>query len=582
MSVISNQKIRFLVYGTTFPAILVSLLQGLLFCFDRNFTFYNMAAISLAAINVFVGMKFLRNKTTELLAKIILLYCAQLAFFVFKMIGMEPVSAPRLLEVALILLHATVVASVLLSRFDIALWPKMFLLCTGVATLIFFCECILPFSGTFARPPRQTNDWPDAMQPHNVLGSVYRPSSSYTSYYAKNPRGYFKEENVRRAHWWFRTGGNSTGEVVHPSDRDDGVRIQIKNAQSKTPYDIQMNWTALKVQSGHSYDIVFQSRADRPRSLFVGFAQSHEPWIGLGLYNKVELKPEWQGFQIRFVCNADENNARIHFDLGESEIPVELADVDLLSVPDGRSVDSENPKYFVDYRFNALGCRGPDYLMPKPPGIRRFLVLGDSYAMGAGVYEQDTFTARIQNQLTKDGKPYEVINCGADDYGVEQQRLFYNFYGSQYQPDVVLLVLTTNANLTVLEEFSKRGPLFHTWSLLRKRLHPYDFDDCAAEILQFNGRLRNDGCRLAVIVFRNNSDFAGKTDAGKQWNELTRTVTGKLDGMGIPVLDLGKTVFKQSGPDVVVAPSDDHPNHVAHAVAAEQVVNFLRKEGSLN
>jgi SAM-dependent methyltransferase len=49
----------------------------------------------------------------------------------------------------------------------------------------------------------------------------------------------------------------------------------------------------------------------------------------LGLYRKIELTPEWQSFEEEFVAAADEDNARIHFDLGNSGIPVELASVNL-------------------------------------------------------------------------------------------------------------------------------------------------------------------------------------------------------------------------------------------------------------
>src|SRR6185503_17202103 len=112
----------------------------------------------------------------------------------------------------------------------------------------------------------------------------------------------------------------------------------------------------------------------------------HEPWNGLGLYNKIELKTEWQTFNADFQSNATDENARIHFDLGESGIPVEISSVQLLKMPEASSTEKDT-RFSVEYRFNKMGCRGPDYQIPKPSGTKRILVLGDSSALGAGVNE---------------------------------------------------------------------------------------------------------------------------------------------------------------------------------------------------
>lgn len=63
------------------------------------------------------------------------------------------------------------------------------------------------------------------------------------------------------------------------------------------------------------------------------------------------------------MATAHEENARIHFDLGANEHPVEISEVALQSLPDGRLLDPTLPprRYFVSYSFNELGCRGADY-----------------------------------------------------------------------------------------------------------------------------------------------------------------------------------------------------------------------------
>ena len=44
---------------------------------------------------------------------------------------------------------------------------------------------------------------------------------------------------------------------------------------------------------------------------------------------KVDLTENWQSFEDEIVAPADEGNARIHFDLGDSGVSVDLAEVSL-------------------------------------------------------------------------------------------------------------------------------------------------------------------------------------------------------------------------------------------------------------
>jgi glycosyltransferase involved in cell wall biosynthesis/SAM-dependent methyltransferase len=137
------------------------------------------------------------------------------------------------------------------------------------------------------------------------------------------------QEVVHYGGWLFRVAGSSEAHLVIPPERPDAVRILIDKNASQAPYDIQLNQPRLKVQADRRYRVLFQARADRARSIRYGVALAHEPWTGLGLYRKAELTPKWQSVEAEFVAAADEDNARIHFDLGDSDVPVELASVSL-------------------------------------------------------------------------------------------------------------------------------------------------------------------------------------------------------------------------------------------------------------
>jgi len=401
------------------------------------------------------------------------------------------------------------------------------------------------------------------------LLTVYRPNSTAKDYYSENPANYFSPSPDPR--WWFRTGQGADAEMVSPDP--EVLRVNIRKSTG-TAYDVQLNLTNLKLDAGKQYRVKFRARADASRVVSAGVSQSHEPWNGLGLYSNVDLTPEWKDYQLDFASAASENNARIHFDAGASDIALEISGVQLITAQDGKVVDSAHKNYLVSYRFNSLGCRGPDYQIPKPSGTRRILVLGDSSAMGAGVKEEDTVSARLQKDLQNS---YEVINCGVADYGAQAARLFYKFKGVKYQPDVVTLFLSTTAGNTVLEELNPQRPLFFTWHRFWKHFYPFDYSDAAEEIIQLNLRLRNDHSRLAVVLFRNNSDYNGKGLKGKQWNALTRDVSKKLKWADIPVLDLSTALFQNhSVSDLAVLPKkDSRPSAIAHKIAADELRKFL-------
>ena len=147
------------------------------------------------------------------------------------------------------------------------------------------------------------------------------------------------EADTRELKWQLRvTSGNQARLVFPPEDRDL-IRVAISKAKTKDPWDIQLNQPTLAVKSRHSYGIVFRARADRPRAVNLGCAQAHDPWDGLGLYRTIELTAEWQAQSIEFVATADDQDARIHFDLGGDDASVELSSLTLHSLADGALIE---------------------------------------------------------------------------------------------------------------------------------------------------------------------------------------------------------------------------------------------------
>ena len=138
--------------------------------------------------------------------------------------------------------------------------------------------------------------------------------------------------------WRLRVGGASSARLDFPTDDAGTMRVEIENAGSGTSFDVQLNLGNLHLRAGGHYALRFQTRADAARGLWAGVAEAHEPWEGVGLYMAVAVTSEWQTVEATFVAEREERNARIHFDLGESPIAVELSSVGLFRLPQGQPI----------------------------------------------------------------------------------------------------------------------------------------------------------------------------------------------------------------------------------------------------
>ncbi len=192
----------------TTAAILVSVLQGVFFATQGSLTAYTAVAIGLAATNVIVAIAFQAAYDTRVFGLVAILYCAQLGIFIFTLIDSENPIAPRLVAVGVAVAYLATITSTLLAGVRIIVPIKAILLSFSLAMGIFLSETLLDFlSESAPGKPIISPRWVGTMEPHTALGAVYRPYSVLKTYYPDNPRGYFKEENIRQV------------EVVTPSRR---------------------------------------------------------------------------------------------------------------------------------------------------------------------------------------------------------------------------------------------------------------------------------------------------------------------------------------------------------------------------
>jgi hypothetical protein len=95
---------------------------------------------------------------------------------------------------------------------------------------------------------------------------------------------------------------------------------------------------------------------------------------------------------------------------------------------------------------NKLGLRGRDISAEKPQDTRRVLMLGDSFTMGKGVDEHQTFSVLLEQMLHEasascGGPRIEVLNGGVDSYAPVLSLLQFKRDLAPLAPDVVVLNL---------------------------------------------------------------------------------------------------------------------------------------------
>ena len=115
--------------------------------------------------------------------------------------------------------------------------------------------------------------------------------------------------------------------------------------------------------------------------------------------------------------------------------------------PDWETVH-ETDDFRVSVRTDARGLRATPHPTPRP-GVGepyRILVVGDSFAFGWGVEDDETFSARLAAELpVPPGRSHlEVLNAGVAGWSADHYGLFLKRAGFELEPDLILVVPSEN------------------------------------------------------------------------------------------------------------------------------------------
>lgn len=268
----------------------------------------------------------------------------------------------------------------------------------------------------------------------------------------------------------------------------------------------------------------------------------------------------------------------------------------------------DNPRGYFDEKnevtgfANSYGFRGKETAKEKRPedGVR-IIVLGDSFTMGNGVRDEDTFPVRMESALKEQGIRAEVMNMGIRGTNTVQQVKLLKKLALDFDPDVILMMMFLNdagggRSLEFMRR-SKRFDLLRNRSyfvngilelverpLMHRRLIRQYLDSFAPESQSWQ-KVRNAfseartitearGIRLVVgiypVLYHLDHDYPFRT--------LHETIREFCRTQDIPVVDLLEAFRGHQGPELWVHRSDQHPNEMAQKIAGDYLASYLQHE----
>jgi len=288
--------------------------------------------------------------------------------------------------------------------------------------------------------------------------------------------------------------------------------------------------------------------------------------------------------------------------------------------------DSDPRGYFgrsraVVHRTNALGFRGAAFAVPKPPGVFRIALLGDSVTFGEGVKDQDTFSERLRRLSAErrivPGASVETVNLGVGGFNTVQEAALLRRLIGTLAPDHVILEYALDdvepapamssdsggwqrRDRAAYEAGSAEAPrppvALGMLRLTRLMWLSYERRRIAERTLAYYRSLYADGnpdrekawaaldeiatlCRsrgipLTVVIV----PVLARLDRDYPFAEMHSQARARAERLGSRVVDLLPAFHDYAGPELWVHPSDRHPNEIAHRIVAQALLDDLAAE----
>jgi len=265
--------------------------------------------------------------------------------------------------------------------------------------------------------------------------------------------------------------------------------------------------------------------------------------------------------------------------------------------------------------LNSRGYRDHERLLAKPPRTRRVVCLGDSFAWGSGVHFDDALPQRLERSLNEQrrGAVWEVVNLARPGMNTVDEAPQLVSEGLAYDPDIVVLAYCLNDSEDARERDARAKaqaerrlarkreggprppPFFDRFALYRflhrrlsataenrRRIEGYKAGYAAdapgwvagqEALRDMARRCRDRQVPFVVTIF---PLFANPLDERYPFTEIHAKVAAASSAAGAMVVDLLPAYRGLRWELLVVnGPLDEHPNEIAHRIAADTLIEAL-------
>lgn len=429
-------------------------------------------------------------------------------------------------------------------------------------------------------------------QPDPTLEFVRLPHARVFAYYPSDPNDYFRV--VTQPDWlgpWdLRTiGGRSDPpcqmKMSLPTEPDGVLSVHVQSDVD----DPSLLWKSTLgrglygLKGGVAYILQFRARSEPAGRIQVQILAADSSIQSNAVY--LALSAEFQPYRIELMLDQDVEKGVLRIALGGRNSRIEIKEAQL-SVADPSLLDRE--RYAVEFQMNAHGFRDIERVEEKPPGSVRLAFLGDSLTEGWGVHFEDLLTRQLESRLNEAAsdtdRRFEVLNFAVSGYGSRQERLLYEKVVRRFEPDVVVVMICFNDDLSAFEEQEVLRRLQKRRDQLPLEIlaflddstggRKYNYQICVDELRKLHVACKADGARLVLGLFRMSRD--------EQTDGLHQLLMDGFAGTDVRIFDLAEVLAEPNrDKSLFVHPLDGHPNHKAHAMTAEFLFKNLSAQGLL-
>jgi len=259
---------------------------------------------------------------------------------------------------------------------------------------------------------------------------------------------------------------------------------------------------------------------------------------------------------------------------------------------------------------NSAHYRDTEHTKKKPKGVHRAVFVGDSFTYGAGVLFDDTYAQRVARAMTADrGEPWEAVVLALPGIATPREAEMVRNEAFTYEPDLLFLGFVLNDAETPgageqqraddwLERMTAPGERPAAWrrsallSLIADRLHATR--ENRARIANYQAAYRDDSpgyqavvkglTEIAALAHEHQVPlviavfplFGNPLDQTYPFESIHRKLEALCRPLGVVYVDL---LPYYRGLDwkllVVEGGADEHPNELAHRIAAEALLHVV-------